>query len=300
MDLDLWLAQSPFTITLAAVYALYAAGFVLIFGILKVLNLAYAFIFMFAANVAVWITLRGHPLPVAALGAVVVALVLGAIVDRVAFRPLRSRKRTVFAGLDFGPLMATLAIGFVLEGLARKAFGVRIKSFPPDTFPRKQFDLGPANVSLLQISVTAFAVVMLLGLRMVITRSAFGKSMRAIAANREMAALVGINTKRIETYVWLLSSALAGIAGVCIGLIARSVSPTMGSGYQLKGLIVVVVGGMGNIAGALVAALLLAIIETGSVLTVGGEFRDVISLSAIVVLLLIRPQGLFGVKARDV
>jgi branched-chain amino acid transport system permease protein len=301
MDFELWLAQMPFTLTLAAVYSLYAAGFVLIFGVLKVLNLAYAFTFMFAANVAVWLTLSGTPLLLAGMGAVAVAMCLGAITDQVAFRPLRSRRRAVFAGLDFGPLMATLAVGFILEGLARQAFGVRTKSFPPDAFPRKFFDLGGVTVvSVLQICVVASAIVLLLLLRLLITRTAFGKAMRAIAANREMAGLVGINTRRIESLVWIVSSALTGIAGVYIGLVARSVSPVMGSSYQLKGLIVVVVGGMGSVTGALIAAVLLAVVETGSVLTVGGQYRDLISLVMIVVILLARPNGLFGSRGRDV
>lgn len=301
MDLDLWMAQLPYTLALAAVYSLYAAGFVVIFGVLKVLNLAYAFIFMFAANVAVWLTLSGAPLWLGGLGGVFTAMCLGAVTDRVAFRPLRSRRRAVFAGLDFGPLMATLAVGFVLEGLARQAFGVRTRSFPPDAFPRKFFEIGELTVvSLLQIFLIASAALVLYVLRLVITRSTFGKAMRALAANRDMAGLVGIDTRRVESMVWILSSAIAGTAGVYIGLAARSVSPVMGSNYQLKGLIVVVLGGMGSVAGALVAAVLLAVVETSSVLTIGGKYRDLISLSLIVAILLARPNGLFGRRARDI
>lgn len=148
--------------------------------------------------------------------------------------------------------------------------------------------------------MVASAVVLLLLLRLLITRTTFGKAMRAIAANREMAGLVGINTRRTESLVWILSSALAGIAGVYIGLVARSVSPVMGSNYQLKGLIVVVLGGMGSVTGALAAAVLLAVVETGSVLSVGGQYRDLISLSMVVLILLARPNGLFGQRGRDV
>ncbi len=301
MSLLLITQQAVFTLVLAASYAFFAAGFVLIFGVLDVLNLAHAFVFMFAATTAVWASqVFGLNLLVAIVIAIAIGTALGFLLDRVAFRPLDRRQATVRGGVNFGPLISTLGIAAVLEGLARQFYGVLNQSFPPESFPTTAWTIGGIRVALYQVFIVGMALVILLALRHLLAKTTTGQAIRAVAENRDMAGLVGINDGRIITFVWMLSSALAGVAGVFIGLAYRSVSPTMGLSFELKGIIVVILGGLGSVSGALVAALLLAVMETYTTLFIGGSSRDMIVLGVIVALLLLRPQGLFGVRTRVV
>lgn len=298
--LDLISQQWVHTLVLAAAYALFAAGFILIFGVLDVLNLAHAFVFMFCASVAVWLASRGHPLAVAMLGALGVSLVLGFLLDRVAFRPLVGRRIHGGFGFQFTPVVSTLGVAFILQGVAQRLFGIENKAFPTDIVPAQTFTVFGSRVTVMQIVIVVTAVVVLVALHLVLRRTAFGKAVRAVAENRDMAELLGVNSPRMYTAIWVIGSALAAVAGVFIGIIFRAVSPNMGATFEIKGFIAVIIGGIGSVPGAVIAAVLLAVLETGSVLWASSEFRDVITLTALLGLLILRPYGLFGRKARSV
>jgi branched-chain amino acid transport system permease protein len=297
--IETFLQQSVYTITMAAVYGLFAAGFVLIFGVLDVLNLAYAFVFMFTANVAVWCMTQGWSIWLAIVTVIVIGMALGAATDLIAYRPLQRRKGFASA-VNFGPLISTLAVGGILEAVAAFWFGARNQIVPTGAFPDATLDIGGVRITLLQAAVVVSGLTILLLLHHFLRSTVWGRALRAVAENRRMATLVGVNTHVVISGVWVLSSALAAIAGVFIALVTSGVSTTMGSTYELKGFIVVVLGGMGSVSGAIVAAVLLSVLETIGVVGLGGQYRDIIPLAAIVLILLVRPNGLFGSRARTV
>jgi branched-chain amino acid transport system permease protein len=298
--METFFQQAVHTITLAGVYGLFAAGFVLIFGVLDVLNLAYAFVFMLTANIAVWGMIQGWPIWLAGLAALGAGIVLGAVTDQVAYRPLQRASALAGGGINFGPLVSTLAVAGILEAIAVHWFGARNQSVPNGVFPTTTFSIGGVQITLLQIVVVLSAGAILYALHQTLRRTVAGRSIRAVAENRRMATLLGINTNVTIAGVWVLSSALAAVAGVFIALVTSAVSTTMGTTYELKGFIVVVLGGMGSVSGAIVAALLLATLETVGVLWLGGQYRDILPLIAIVLILLLRPNGLFGARTRTV
>jgi branched-chain amino acid transport system permease protein len=297
--LETFFQQSVYTITLAAVYGLYAAGFVLIFGVLDVLNLSYAFVFMVTANIAVWVTLQGYSIWLGAAAALGVGVLLGYLTDHLAYRPVQRRKRTA-SGINFAPLISTLAVGAILSAIAQHWFGARNQEFPDGAFPTTTYTIGGVRVTLLQIVVVIAAGALLYGLHLFLRRSVAGRAVRAVAENRGMATLIGVNSNFVISGVWVLSSALAAVAGIFIALVTSSVTTSMGNTFELKGFIVVVLGGMGSVSGAIVAAMLLSVLETVGVLVLGGQYRDLIPLVAIVLILLLRPNGLFGSRARAV
>lgn len=299
-SLDIVLQQSVYTLALAAAYALFATGFLIIFGVLDVLNLAYAFVFMVAANLAIWMTGHGSSIAVAIAVTIAVGCVLGLLTDLLAYRPIL-RHKSLIGGVNFGPVVATLAIGSIIAALAQNFFGTRLQSFSFDAFPTKTYDLGRGiTITLMQIVIIASTLVLLLALKVLLSRSSFGKSVRALAQNRPMAESLGINTSLIVSGVWVLSSALAAVAGVYIAIISRGVDTTIGSNYELKGFIIVVLGGLGSVSGAMIAAILLAVLETGTTLFLGSQYSDMITLAVVIALLALRPNGLLGARRRTV
>jgi branched-chain amino acid transport system permease protein len=297
---DILSQQSVYTVTLAAAYALFATGFILVFGVLDVLNLAHAYVFMFCAEVAVWLITHDWPILLAVVGAVMVGVVMGLVIDLIAYRPVVNRNVGGGLGASFPPVISTLGVAFMIYGLATNLFGIGANPVPKTNLPETAWNINGIRVTLIQVAVVLVAVVVLTILSRVLSRTAYGRAVRAVAENRDMAAQLGVNTMRLSTSVWVLASALAGLAGVCIGLLYNSVSPEMGASFELRGFIAVILGGLGSVAGAVVAAILLAVLETGTVLYVSSQARDVITMSAILVLLLIRPNGIFGRRSRVV
>jgi branched-chain amino acid transport system permease protein len=298
-SLDTVLQQLVYTIALAAAYGLFAVGFLLIFGVLDVLNLAYAFVFMICAILCVWLTLHGIPFFGAILLSIAVGCALGMLTDALAYRPIL-RIKSLIGGVNFGPVISTLAIGQIIAAVTQNWFGTLLISFNVSEFPTKLYSIGPITITSVQIIVVVAAAVLLLGLQLVLSRTSFGRSVRAIAQNRPMAESLGINTSRVVSGVWVLSSAMAAIAGVCIVLMNRAADPTIGTNYELRGFIIVVIGGLGSVSGAILAAVIVAVLETASALYLGGQYSDMITLGAVLVLLAIRPFGLLGARRRTV
>ena len=297
--IELLTQQLVYTLVMAAVYGLFAAGFVLIFGVLDVLNLAYAFVFMLTANIAVWMALQGYPFWSGALFALLVGVLLGYLIDLIGYRPVQGRNRSA-GGINFAPLITTFAIAAMIEAVAAEWFGPRNQVLPADAFPSVVYFLGGIRFTLLHIVVIVSATAILIALHIFLRRTIFGKAVRAVAENRTMATSLGVNSKLLVTGIWVLSSALAAVAGILIALVNGTVTTQMGAVFELKGFIVVVLGGMGSVSGAIVAALLLSFLETFGVLVFGGQYRDLIPLIALVLILLVRPQGLFGAHTRAV
>jgi len=230
------------------------------------------------------------PIWVVLIGAMIGAGLVGIVVELVAFRPLGRRQ------LHITPLITTIAVAFILQEAAIKVFGSEQRSFPIPLFNGlKSYDLqlGTFKITFVQIFIIGASVTLMVGLYLFVEKTKMGKAIRACAENTTTARLLGINVHWITVWTFGISSALAGAAGVLIGL-AYNITPLMGVNLGLKGLTIMLFGGSGNIVGAMVAALILGLIETMSVAYLVPAWKDGFAFGILILILLYKPTGLFG------
>jgi branched-chain amino acid transport system permease protein len=277
---------------LGSIYALFALGYTLVFGVLDILNLAHAAVFMVATFVAVALVGHGLHILVALPAAVLFAGLLGLVLERVAFRPLRARTDSNISGL-----ISSLAAATIIEAVALEIWGPNITRFPFGTLPDgpgSQFQLFGGTVSRLQLTIIAVAVALFLALTWLVKRTRLGREVRAVAESPRAARVLGVDVDRAIAAAFFISSSLGGAAGVLYGLAFNSISPDMGRGVELKGLAVIILGGMGSMPGAVVAGFALGLIEVFVVANLGGSWRDAISFAGLFLFLVLRPRGLMG------
>ena len=280
-------------ITLGSIYAVVALGFTLVFGVLGIINMAHGEIFMMGAFVGVILTgVLGWPLWLAFLIAIAVTGILGYLLERFALRPLRGKKRVS----HLAPLISTIGVSILLENLTHHFFGAGNKPFRTP-FAEISFQVGSITIYLVQLVIFVISVILMVSLSYWLSKTKAGKALRATAENLETASILGVDTKRIIIMTVVIASAMGGIAGILVGMAFNSVSPQMGLAIGLKGLAIIILGGMGNVKGAMVGGLILGLSETILVAYGNSGYRDAIAFIMIIVILLLRPQGIFGQKA---
>ncbi len=278
-------------LTLGSAYAVIAIGYTLIFGVLNIINMAHGEIFMFGAFVGLMlVTVFKVNIFVAIVGAMLAGAVLGYVLEFLALRPLRKKKVTHLA-----PLISTIGVSIFLESVALLIWGPQTRSFPNE-FTGSLIDLQLFKISVIQIISLGTAIVLMLLLNILIRRTKVGKAIRATAESIETAGLLGINTTRIISYTVMLASALGAAAGVLVGLSFDAIEPMMGITMSFKGLAVLILGGLGNITGAMAGGFILGVAEVLSVAYGASSYRDAVAFGMIIILLFWRPQGLFGSK----
>lgn len=284
-------------ISIGAIYALFALGFTLVFSVLDRLNLAHAAVYTAGAYIGIELVAdAGWLIWVAIPGVFLAGAVLGIVIDRLAFAPLARRPDA-----HFGGMIASIAVGAMIVALLQQRYGPATRRFPPDTFPQRRFEVGDVSISVLQISIIAVSLGLTLLLWLLVTRTGLGRAMRAVAENPHAARILGVSVGRITATTFALSSGLGAVAGVLFALNVSSAELDMGYNIELKGLAVIIVGGMGSIPGALVGGLLVGLAEVFTIQYVGSTWRDVVTFGLLVLILLLRPQGLFGSQqAREV
>ena len=284
-------------IWLGAVYSLFALGYTLVFSVLGILNLAYPSLYMWGAFAGlVAVNVFKLPIWLALPIAMGVSGLLGVILDLVAFKPLRKRNAPELAAV-----IASIGASIVLVNIAQGVFHAQVSRFPFDTFPTIVYEFGPPapglsgiTVTLLQITILGISLAIMLLLRWLIQGTRHGQAMRAVAFNPSTAARLGIPVERIIMQTSFIAGALAGAAGVLLGLAFNTVSPFMGSPMNLKGLTVIILGGLGNIEGAVLGGFILAFSEVISVAYLSSDLRDAIAFILLILILLFRPNGLLG------
>ena len=274
-------------LTLGSTYALVALGFTLVFGILGMINFAHGEVFMLGAYMALLLVTMGKlNIFWSLLGAMVGTAILGMLIERISFRPLR--KVSILA-----PLISTIGLSIFLRSLAQIVFGAESTRFPV-SIKTAFYPLGPFQISLLQIVILVISFGLMGVFQVFIKRTKIGKAMRATSESLYTAGLVGINVNRIIFFSFAVASALGGVAGVLLGLNFNAVSPLMGKMVGLKGLTIIILGGMGNITGAMVGGLFLGFVEVLSVGYLTSSYRDAVAFALMFLVLLIKPTGLFG------
>ena len=266
-------------VMLGAVYALIAIGYTLIFGVLGMLHLAHGEVFMVGAFVGLLVATTYSGNVMLALAAAMLATgLLGVLIERVAFRPLRGAHH-------LAPLQET----------ARWYFGPEQKGFPA-AIAAISWELGPLRVSSVQVFILASAVVLMAAVSVFLARTRAGRAVRATAEDPAVAGLLGVNVSAVVMLVFFVASALAGAAGVLVGLAYNSVHPFIGVQMGIKGLVVMLLGGLGNVPGAMVGGLVLGILEVLGVAYFASSYRDAFAFGAVMIMLLVRPEGLLGLR----
>ena len=279
-------------IWLGGVYSLFALGYALVFSVLGVLNLAHSAVFMWGAFIGLTVVTRFSlpiwlAIPVAMLG----AGIIGIILDLVAFAPLRRRNAP-----RISQLISSIGAAILLVNIAQFAFGTQPQRFPSGTIPNQALEGLPFRITPIQVIILIISLVLMALLQYLVMRTRIGQAMRAVAFNQRVAGLLGINSGGIFQLTFFLAGALAGAAGVLYGLAYNSMTPFMGDGVALKGLTVIVLGGLGNIQGAVVGGFLVAALEVFSIAAGSSNYRYAIVFTLLFLILLFRPQGLVGQK----
>ncbi|QTX05540.1 branched-chain amino acid ABC transporter permease [Agromyces archimandritae] len=281
-------------------YALVALGYSMVYGIIKLLNFAHGDIYMLGAFIAFvllgsTIGLIGEAsLPVLLLVLLITMILTGGIgmfVERVAYRPLRGSPRLAV-------LITAVGVSFALEYGIRQIFGPS-----PEVFPFRlsggSFDVLGGRVSVTQIVLMVIAALLMWVLQLYVMRSREGRAMRAIALDPQASLLMGVNVNRVISRTFFIGSALAGAAGVMAGAYYGSIDFLMGFTIGLKAFTAAVIGGIGNLYGAMLGGLVLGLLESFGTFVLGGEWRDVFTFACLILFLSIRPTGILGARVAE-
>jgi len=281
-------------ISLGGVYALFALGFTLIFGVLNVVNLAHGAMFMLGAYTALQaVLLFKLPLAAAVLAAIVVTAGAGWLLDRFIFAPLRARQAPHLA-----PMIATIGLAISLNSTVQGIFGAENLRFPVHGLAADGLHLGSVQITWLELQIIILAFLLMAVLLWWLKRTRMGCALRALAESRKAAALLGIDVEGLFCMTSVIASLLGGVAGVLIALYTNAVFPQMGQPMLHKGIAVVILGGMGDIRGALLGGFFLGFAEVFSIAYVGSTMRDAVAFGLLFAILLLRPEGLFGKAAQ--
>lgn len=277
-------------LSLGCVYALFALGFTLIFGVLGVINLSHGAVFMVGAYAAVQAMARFDlPLWGGLLFAFVFCGLLGLLVDFLVLKPLRARNAPHLI-----PMIATIGVAIILNNGMQGIFGAQNVRFPAGVVSGESLNLAGIHLTALELGIILLSFALMTVLMVALKRTQLGRALRAIAESPKAAHLLGINVEGLFYLTSFAAAALGGLAGVLIGLYSNAVFPLMGQPMLHKGIAVIILGGMGDIRGAMLGGLFLGFAEVLSVAYIGSTMRDAVAFGLLFLVLLVRPKGLFG------
>jgi branched-chain amino acid transport system permease protein len=287
-------------ITTGALYSLVALGFSMVYGVLKLLNFAHGDLYMVGAYIGFfviqWFGGAQHltiavPLLLVIMFVLAAGLVggLGVAIERFAYRPLRDAPR-------IAPLITAIGVSFFLESAALLLFGAQYRVYNTADFISLSsgIQIGSVTIDSVQILVLVLGVVLMGGLQLLVNRTGLGRQMRAVAADREAAEMLGINVNFVITATFFLGSALAGVAGIMGGLLFNQVTSTIGFIAGLKAFTAAVVGGIGSIPGAMLGGLVIGVAESFVTGYISSTYSNLIVFGILIVVMLLRPSGLLG------
>lgn len=305
--MDIFLQQIINGLVQGSIYALVALGYTMVYGIMGLINFAHGEVVMIGTLVAITsitlLTKLGVPLVLAGLMGMVISIAtcmaLGWGLEKIAYRPLRNAPRLT-------PLITAIGMSLVLQNLAMMFWGRNYLTFP-SLLPKADFELAGAHFSSVQIVIVLVSATVMAGLIFLIYRTRLGMAMRATSQNPQVAGLMGVNVNQVISAAFVIGSAMGAIAGIMVGSYYEIAHYQMGFMLGLKAFTAAVLGGIGNLAGAMVGGVLLGIIEalgagyigdlTGDFL--GSHYQDIFAFIVLICVLMFKPSGLFGEKSGD-
>lgn len=303
--MDTFVQQLINGLTIGSIYALIALGYTMVYGILRLINFAHGDIYMLGAYsgyfLAHWLGFAAEPsvlgLAVTLLGSMVAAAVIGMAIERFAYRPVRKYARMT-------TLITAIGVSLLLENLGVVIFGGAPRSFPEQLRNETYTLFGNAAISKSQLLIFGVSVALMLLLQWIVYRTKVGTAMRAVSFNLNSAKLMGINTDAIIVFTFALGSALAAAGGVLTAQYNPTIYPLMGIITGLKAFVAAVLGGIGNIPGAVLGGLLIGAAETlvvgyGQYVGIPSTYRDAVAFAILILVLLFRPAGLLGTTVQE-
>ncbi len=291
MSLTTFLQQCLTGISLGGAYALIAIGYTLVYGILRLINFAHGDIFMMAGYFMIF-AMASLPWFIAVPVTLAATVLLGVTIERVAYRPLRSAPR-------MSVMISAIGVSYLLQNLATYLFTALPKGYPEIPFLKKIYQIGGLSASFVTFLTPVLTLILVYGLMALISHSKIGMAMRAVSKDYETASLMGIKINRTITTTFAIGSLLAGIGSVLYFTDRMTVFPFSGSLPGLKCFVAAVFGGIGSIPGAVIGGFILGLGETALVAMGYSTFSDAFTFILLIIMLLIRPTGLFGEKTTD-
>jgi branched-chain amino acid transport system permease protein len=287
-------------LSLGSIYALIALGYTMVFGVLKLINFAHGEIYMVGAFAGYYTSHYLHFGQESSILSLLITLVVsmsicggvGFLIERLAYRPLRRSPR-------INVLITAVGVSLFLQFSGQLLFGADPKFFPQLFLTSENWSLGEVKINPIQVMIFLIAIILMVGLQYIIFKTRWGRAMRAVSFNHELASLMGIPTDHIISYTFILGSALAGAAGVLVGLAYPKIDPLMGVMPGLKAFVAAVLGGIGNVTGAVVGSIVLGLAEEFLVGYWAPSFRDALAFSILILILLFKPTGLFGTERTE-
>jgi len=294
-------------IFIGSIYALFAVGYTLVFGVLDILNLAHSAVFMLGAAITYSLVVNYHQ-------SFVLACVLGIaacafmwlVIEYACLRPLRRRRAPPIAALISTIGLALVIVAAVEQGRPGSAFawlwvdGANSVRFPPDMIPNPTWHVAGLTLESTKVAIVPISIALMLVLGYLIRYTQFGRGLRDVAENPRAASLMGLDVDRMIALTVVLSSALGGVAGILFGIALSDISPYIGrDNLEIRGLAVIVLGGMGSIPGAVAGGYLLGLIEVLALVVLGSNVRAGVAFAALFLMLVLRPQGLFGAQLTE-
>ena len=281
------LQQSLNALQLGSIYALIALGYTLVYGVLRLINFAHGDVFMVGSYAALFLATYFHlPLPVILPLTFVAIAFLGVLIERLAYKPLRAAPRV-------SAVITALAVGIFLETITLAVVGPEPKSFP-SLMTMTVFTLGPFTTTNIQLVIITVSIALMIVTDRFVEKTRTGMAMRALSWDKTYAPLLGIDVDRIVSITFALGAGLASVAGIFVGLAYPVIDPYMGIMVGWKAFVSAVVGGIGSIKGAVIGGFFLGIVEILSAAFLPSTLKDLIVFGLLLLILLIKPQGLFA------
>ena len=281
-------------ISLGSIYALIALGYTMVYGIIKLINFAHCDVYMLGAYVGYLCMTSFHLgfLP-SMLIAMVFCIVVGITIEKIAYRPLRNATRIAV-------LITAIGVSLFIEYGTMFFVKADIRSYPPLTgFMTQTFKLGDINITMQQVIIFVVTILLMVLLQFVVKRTKIGKAMRAVSLDRDAAELMGISVDTTISFTFALGSALAGAAGVLVGIYYNSINPLMGVLPGLKAFVAAVFGGIGIIPGAMIGGYFIGTVEVMVAGYGNSMFKDAVVFAILILILIVKPSGLLGKETRE-
>lgn len=280
-------------LSLGFVYALIAIGYTMVYGIIGLINFAHGEIYMIGAYCGFFAAtnLRLPFLPTLLI-AMVGSAALGICIEKVAYKPLRKSPKLIL-------LITAIGMSMLLQNVVRQFISPNPQTYPDRLLPQKTIHLGSLTINNRQLIIIGISILLVFILQYIVYRTKTGKAMRAAAYDKDASALMGINVNNIISITFAIGSALAGAAGMLVGILYSSILPTMGIMPGLKAFVAAVLGGIGIIPGALFGGLIMGLAETFTKVYVSSKLSDAIAFSILIVILIVKPAGLLGKKRNE-